>query len=57
MRHDSEVCTIGGIHEDSKTGDEAEHGSFVVRVEQTDGEFETAHCDTAEDNPDLLAPD
>merc|ERR1711964_370374 len=25
--------------------------------ENTIGEFETAHCDTAEDNPDLLAPD
>lgn len=57
VRHDGEVGAVRGIHEDGEAGDESEHGGFVVRVEETDGEFETTHRHAAEDDPHLLAPD
>ena len=55
--HDSKVCTIGGIHEDSKTGNETEHRGFVMRIGESDGELEAAHYDAAEYDPAFLAPD
>lgn len=55
--NEGEVRTVGGIHEDSKTGDEAEHSRLVVGVQETNSEFEAAHCNTAEDDPSLLAPE
>jgi len=57
VRNEGEVGTIASIHEDSKTGNESEHGGFGMRVCEADGDFENSHHDAAEDEPAFLAPD
>jgi len=42
VRHESVVGTVSRFEEESHAGDEPEHGGFVVRVCEADGDEEAA---------------
>jgi hypothetical protein len=48
VRHQGEIRTIAGFEEEGHAGDEAEHGRFVLRVEEADGDEEGAGDDADE---------
>lgn len=57
MRHEGVVDTVATFEEESKTGNQTEHGGLVVRVEDTDGDEEGTGNDGVGVQEDLLAPD
>lgn len=57
MRYKCEVGTVAGFEEERHAGDEAEHGRFVLRVEQADGDEECAGDDADEEDPGFFEPE
>jgi hypothetical protein len=48
VRHEGEIRPVAGFEEERHAGDEAEHGRFVLRVEEADGDEEGAGDDADE---------
>lgn len=57
VRHQGEVGAIASLEEEGHACDEAEHGCFVVRIGEADGEEEDAGDDANEGDPGVLEPE